>query len=259
VLEPGDIDAISFDLFETLVDVAFERLPLVEWRGRRIPSTAGVLHDHLASRHAVDLPTFLEALSVVERELQRPRYEAGRELPTGERFEAVVEQLGIADLAMAVELAELHLGMIRAHTTTPGHHGPLLARLHGRFRIALCSNFTHSPTAVRILEEGGLRESFDALVVSDAVDSRKPRREIFDAVAEQLGVAAGRILHVGDRLGADVAGASAAGMRTAWITRSVRDRGAALGAATGPAPDLELADLAELEALLGAQGRSSGG
>ena len=170
----------------------------------------------------------------------------------------MIDRLGIVDEAMAAELGELHLGMIRAHTTTPGHHASLLARMHGRFRIALCSNFTHSPTAMRILEESGLRESFDALVVSDAVDVRKPRREIFEAVADRLGLAPGRILHVGDRLGADVAGASAVGMRTAWITRSVRDRDAALAASEGPAPDLEIADLAELEAVLGVQEGASG-
>jgi HAD superfamily hydrolase (TIGR01509 family) len=245
------IEAISFDLFETLVDGELGRLPLVEWNGRRVPSTAGVLHDHLVTRHPVELASFMRALGEIDRELRRPRWEAGRELPNQERFDAVVERLGIEDDAMARELGELHVGMIRSHTTMPSHHPELLRRLRKRFRIALCSNFTHSPTALRILDERGLRESFDTLVISDEVDIRKPHRGIFDAVAQRSGVAAARILHVGDRLGADVAGAAAVGMRTAWITRSVPDPDGALADFTGPAPDLELADLAELEHRLG--------
>lgn len=245
--ELGNIEAISFDLFETLVDGELERLPLVEWNGRRVPSTAGVLHDHLVTRHPIELAALLSVMGEVDRELRRPRWKAGREFPHQERFDAIVERLGIRDDKMAAELGELHVGMIRAHTTMPAHHPELLQRLGARFRIALCSNFSHSPTAIRILEERGLRESFDALVISDAVDIRKPESGIFDVVVERIGVAPERILHVGDRLAADVAGAAAVGMRTAWITRSVHDRAAALAEFEGPTPDLELADLAELE------------
>ena len=39
-------------------------------------------------------------------------------------------------------------------------------------------------------------------------------------------------------------------MRTAWITRCVGDREVALERYEGPSPDIEIADLAELEAEL---------
>lgn len=244
------IEAISFDLFETLVDWDLHSLPTIEWEGRQMPSTVGVLHRHLAERHEIALSQVLEVMGRIDRELRLPRLEAGREFPNAERFEALVAGLGLDDLSLAAELGELHVELIRTHTTMPGHHAELLSRLAERFRLALCSNFTHSPTALRILEERELRPSFDVVVISDAVDSRKPARPIFEAVIERIGVDAGRILHVGDRLGADVGGASALGMRTGWITRCVRDRDAALARYDGPAPDLELADLAELESLL---------
>jgi len=243
----ADIEAISFDLFETLVDGQLERLPRIEWNGQSIPSTAGVLHGHLFTRHKIELAALLSVMHEVDRELRRPRWEAGRELPNQERFDAIIARLGIDDVAMAAELGALHLGMIRAHTTMPSHHPELLLRLRKRFRLALCSNFSHSPTAIRILEERGLRESFDVLAISDEIDVRKPERGIFDVVISRTGVSPENILHVGDRLGADVAGAAAAGMRTAWITRSVRDRDAALAAFAGPTPDLEVSDLSDLE------------
>jgi len=91
---------------------------------------------------------------------------------------------------------------------------------------------------------------FDAVLVSDAFGLRKPRREIFEAVLEQLGVPPGETLHVGDSLRADVGGARAAGLRTAWITRRIADPEKALREHQGPLPDHALADLAELPALL---------
>jgi len=244
------IEAISFDLFETLIDWEIEKLPVIEWQGRSLPSTAGVVHRHLAERHDVSLERMLEVMREVDERLKQPRMEAGREFTNDERFEAVVAALGLEDPGLAAELGQLHMDLIRSHTAMPAHHGEVVERLARRFRLALCSNFTHSPTAVRILEERGLRARFEVIVISDAVDSRKPARPIFDAVRERIGVEPSAILHVGDRLRADVAGAAARGMRTAWITRCVRDRAEALARYDGPAPDLEVADLAELEPLL---------
>ena len=67
----------------------------------------------------------------------------------------------------------------------------------------------------------------------------------------RLGVAPEQALHVGDSLRADVVGAAGLGMRTAWLTRRVKDPRAALEAYTGPAPDFTIRDLAELPGLLG--------
>jgi len=240
------IEAVSFDLFETLVDGQLGRLPIIEWKGRRMPSTAGVLHDHLTTRWEIDFDRFMEAMRAVDREVRKPRVEAGREFPNQERFDELVRRLDVDDAAMAEELGEQHVAMIRAHTTMPEHHRDVLARLAARLPLALCSNFTHSPTALRILEENGLHDHFGPLVISDAVDCRKPAAGIFEVVLAGLEVAADRVLHVGDNLAADVSGAAAVGMRTAWITRSVPDRDAAITAHAGPAPDIEIADLSEL-------------
>jgi putative hydrolase of the HAD superfamily len=51
-------------------------------------------------------------------------------------------------------------------------------------------------------------------VFSSEIGVRKPRPEIFHAALQRLGVAAEDALFVGDRLGADVRGARAVGMRT---------------------------------------------
>lgn len=55
------------------------------------------------------------------------------------------------------------------------------------------------------------------LVTSDDVGAYKPHRAIFDAGLEVLGLAPGEVLHIGDSLSADVAGANALGIRVAWV------------------------------------------
>ena len=63
-----------------------------------------------------------------------------------------------------------------------------------------------------------------AVVVSQRVGYVKPRPEIFEAAARELGVPSGpAILHVGDDLGADVVGAQKAGWRAAWVRMKPED------------------------------------
>jgi putative hydrolase of the HAD superfamily len=101
-----------------------------------------------------------------------------------------------------------------------------------------------------ILEAAGLHGHLEAVVVSDVVGFRKPRSEIFEAVLRELDVAPEEMLHVGDNLHADIAGAYALGIRTAWVTRRVDDPEQRLQDHAGPPPDVTIRDLAEIPALL---------
>ena len=244
------IRAVAFDLFDTLVDLRFEDLPLQEHEGRRLPSTTGELHAALIQRAEVSLDAFVAALLAVDRELRDPRYAEGRELPTEERFAALVERLGLDDEELPAILTAVHMGVLRSTVEVPAHHADLLASLGRRVRLGVCSNFSHSETAFGILEAAGLRGYLDAVVVSHAVGFRKPRSEIFEAVLHELDVAPEEMLHVGDNLHADISGAHVLGIRTAWITRRVDDPEQRLQDYAGPTPDVTIRDLAEIPALL---------
>ncbi len=248
--------AVLFDLFDTLVDLRAEALPRVEHEGRWLPASAPRLHEAVAERAEVSFADFVAAEIAVREELGAPRYAAGRELPTGERFTALLERLGLADPELAELLTRIHMGMLYEAVEIPGHHAELLAELRRRVRIALCSNFSHSETAHRVLDEAGFRPHLDAVAVSDAVGWRKPRPEIFEAVLGELGLAPEEVLHVGDNLRADVSGGRDAGLRTVWITRRVRDPERQLGEHEGPRPDFVIADLAELPSLVEALDRA---
>jgi FMN phosphatase YigB (HAD superfamily) len=230
------IRAVVFDLFDTLVDLVWENLPVVEHRGARLPASVQAMHELLAERADVDFDAFTRALVDGGRGFAESHFAHDREVTTLERFEDLVQRLGLDAPELPARLTEVHMGVLRSGVEVPGHHAELLEGLGRDLRLGVCSNFSHSETALGVLEESGMRPHFDAIVVSDAFGLR----------------------HVGDSLRADVAGAAPLGIRTAWITRRIRDPEEKLRAHEGPAPDHTLADLAELPALLDRIGRNGG-
>ena len=245
------VRAVSLDLFDTLVDLHFDRLPAPELGGRAVPSTLGAQHAVLAERgHDVELESYARALADSDRELAESHWKRGLEVPTRLRFERLRDRLGLTDPELPEALTRRHMGGIASVAEVPAHHPRTLEDLAARFRLGLCSNFSHAETALAILAQGGLRPHLSAVVISETTGYRKPRSEIFAAVLGELGIEAGETVHVGDRLTDDVAGASAVGMRTVWLTRRVRDPAKALREHTGPHRTWIVEDLGELRALL---------
>ena len=240
--------ALFFDLFDTLVLFDRDRLPEVQVNGRTVRSTAGRLHEAFGPwAPDVGLPAFADALFWSWQEAERIRAETHREVTAPERLTMLVRRLGLHPDPRGVQaLLETHMRELSRAMTFPAHHAALLADLHGRFRLAVVSNFDYTPTARMVLEREGVADLFDAIVVSDEVGWRKPRPDIFEMACRRVGVAARDVLFVGDRLDADVAGARQVGMGTAWINRP----GAAVPDGQRP-PDFDIRDLAELRGILG--------
>ncbi len=249
------IRAVLFDLFDTLVDLPLAGLPRHPVAGRQIPTTAGVVHAVLCRHADIDFETFTKALADVDGRRRGATYAEGREFPTPVRFALLLEGLGISDPdgLLAGELTGAHMGMLVGLARTPAHHRELLAALRRRVRLALCSNWSWTPSALAILEGAGLREHFDTLAISHDVGLRKPRPEIFEAALAGLGVRPDEALHVGDNLAADIVGAASLGIRTVWVTRCVADPAAARARAPDARPDWIVRDLAELGAILDAE------
>lgn len=244
------VRTILFDLFDTLVDLVFESLPLIEVGERRIPSTYRALHDVIVQRVDLDFETFARELASVDREGRDRVLAEGREYPTLERFQALLGRLALADLGLAETLTLTHMAKLSETARFHPHHPEVLCELRQTARIGICSNFSHAPTARKLMEEAGLLPHIDAAAISEEVGIRKPRREIFEAALEQLGASHEQTVHVGDNLRADVEGAAAVGITAVWITRRVRDPAEALRNYKGPPPAHIIADLSELPALL---------
>lgn len=62
--------------------------------------------------------------------------------------------------------------------------------------------------------------TFDHVITSEDVRSYKPRPELFVAGLEVVGCPPDRVLHVGDSLTSDVAGARRLGIPVAWVNRA---------------------------------------
>jgi HAD superfamily hydrolase (TIGR01549 family) len=248
------VRAVVFDLFDTLVDLRADELPSEEFEGRRIPASARRIHAALAERVEVDFGAFHEALMEGVRAFGESHYAKHREVPTFERFSDLLGRVGVSDPELAERMTQIHMAAIRAAVRVPRHHREVLDALRARVRTGVCSNFSHSETALGILDASRLGERMDAVVVSDAVGWRKPHAGIFEEVLTRLDVASDEVLHVGDSLRADVGGAAALGIRTVWITRRVSEPERSLSEHEGPPPDHAIRDLAELPALLDALG-----
>lgn len=243
--------AVFFDLFDTLVHFERDRLPLVEIDGKRVRSTAGHLHAVLA-RHApaVTLERCYAALLASWQEAERLRAIDHREVPARERFADFFRRLALDVRQLPpdldVTLIDTHRRELARAARFPAHHRALLERLARRHRLAVVSNFDYTPTALGILEAAGVRDLFDAVVVSDEVGWRKPRADIFAEAIRRTGAEARATLFVGDRADIDVAGAHAMGMGAAWINPARDPLPPGI-----PAPHYEICDLAELEDIVG--------
>jgi len=119
----------------------------------------------------------------------------------------------------------------------------VLERLHHRYSLGVISNFYGNVD--RVLDDAGIAPLLATIIDSNRVGVSKPDRRIFQLALDDLGCEAGQVLYVGDSFDKDVAGARAAGLRTAWL----------IGDAEPPCPepewvDLRLRRLADLESVL---------
>lgn len=243
------IRAIVFDLFDTLVDQNHERLAPVMVEGRKFGATTPALHAYLTEKAGVELslPVFADRLREIDEALRVETIDQGIELPTRDRFTALATHLGCAEvLSVAADLTEVHMSQLREAASTPAHHEAVLMSLATNYKLGVCSNFTHAESARAVLSEAGLDRHMSSIVISEEVGIRKPRAEIFEAMVDSLDVPAREILHVGDSLTADVAGAAGLGMHTLWLTRQIRDPEGEFARYAGPRPDVSIEDLMDL-------------
>ena len=97
----------------------------------------------------------------------------------------------------------------------------LLRTLHGKYKLGIISNFAIPECVHKLLKTHDLDKLFDAIVVSGAVNKRKPSPEIFKCALKALGVSASETVFVGDTLDADIEGAKAVGMKAVYIERRI--------------------------------------
>jgi putative hydrolase of the HAD superfamily len=243
--------AIVLDLFDTLVNWDPDGLPVMHWKGREMHSTLPWILPKVAEALGpnYDRDAFMTAYGAVYEEINHERERDGIEITCLERFARTLQRLGIHEGAelerLAEELTRIHMRGVRNVTSAPSARKDAVRRLAEKYRLGLLSNFDDSKTGWEIMADTGVKDKFEAIIISADLRLRKPNPKIFERMLSMLNLAAPEVLFVGDTPHHDVGGAKAVGMAAAWISRH------ALPLPEGVAqPDYIIRDLAELPDLL---------
>ena len=108
-----------------------------------------------------------------------------------------------------------------------------------RIPLAILSNGTADGMQA-LVDHNDLQGVFEHVLVADSVGRFKPAREVYALATSAFGAPADRVLLVSGHEW-DVAGASRAGLRTAWLARGER-----FAPTLGEDPDMQAEDLPEL-------------
>ncbi len=95
----------------------------------------------------------------------------------------------------------------------------MLHKLHGKYKLGIVSNFAIPECVLKLLEQYGLTQFFNVIIISGAINKRKPSPEIFKQALRKLQVDASETVFVGDTVDADIKGAKDVGMKTVYIER----------------------------------------
>jgi putative hydrolase of the HAD superfamily len=219
----GTIRAITFDLWDTLVIDDSDEAKRAE-RGLRskFDERRYLLWEALNAAEPIDLETVRLAYNVGDAAFNKAWKEHHITWPIDERLRVILKRLGreLSDAAFdAVVRAHAEMEVDIPPDAMPGA-GPVLERLAKRYKLCIVSDAIVSPGTClrRVLENHGLAKPFSGYAFSDEVGHSKPHRSMFDSAAEQLGVAVGEMLHVGDRDHNDIKGPQRIGMKAILFT-----------------------------------------
>ncbi|HVL48198.1 MAG TPA: HAD family hydrolase [Candidatus Thermoplasmatota archaeon] len=202
----ADLDAIVFDLDDTLVDAtAADRAALDDV----IATVAPRLHPEAAALLDRDHDEILA-------EARRVFHAGGAWTGPEARFARLLARHGVEDPALARDLAARYF-RVRAETIRP-YQGVAAAveDLAGRYPLAIVSN---APAGLPedTLARTGLARHFRVVVSAGAAGVRKPDPAIFRLALDRLGVAPARTMMVGDAWTIDLEPALALGMRAVLV------------------------------------------
>ena len=205
--------AITFDFHNTLATCP-------EWfelEVRRLPS--GFLRWWADSRGPRFVNALAEEADFRYRDLRRDIIEHGNELTAEACLATVFGAMSLtvpeADVAAGVE--HLMRGALAEVSPIPGAIEAVIAIHAAGVPVGVVSSAVYHPFLEWTLDSFGVQDAIQVVITSASAGYYKSRPELYWHAAERLGVAPDRIVHVGDSLRFDVAGAGKAGMGTVWL------------------------------------------
>ena len=221
----GDIKAITFDLWDTLViDDSDEAKRAEQGLRSKFDERRHLLWEALNTTEPIELETVRLAYNVGDAAFNKVWKEQHITWHIAERLRVILNGLGreLPD--------ETFNAIVRAHEEMEvdippdamPDAVPVLERLARRYKLCIVSDAIVSPGSClrRLLENHGLAKFFNGFAFSDEVGHSKPHRSMFESAAGQLGVEISEMLHIGDRDHNDVKGPQQLGMKAILFTAS---------------------------------------
>ena len=221
----GDIKAITFDLWDTLViDDSDEAKRAEQGLRSKFDERRHLLWEALNTTEPIELETVRLAYNVGDAAFNKVWKEQHITWHIAERLRVILNGLGreLPD--------ETFNAVVRAHEemevdippNAMPDAVPVLERLARRYKLCIVSDAIVSPGSClrRLLENHGLAKFFNGFAFSDEVGHSKPHRSMFESAAGQLGVEISEMLHIGDRDHNDVKGPQQLGMKAILFTAS---------------------------------------
>ena len=117
------------------------------------------------------------------------------------------------------------------------------------YKVAIIANDEDGVSARNVINDTGLKDYFNTILISGELGIEKPDSRIFELALKSLGVKAQNAVMVGNRIDADIVGANRSEMTSVWFKWN--NRYPASINTKEEEPDFTISNLSELNAILG--------
>lgn len=200
----GQIAALTFDLDDTLYD----NRQVIRRTEKESLEFVRNYHPALNQLETSDFQQLRTALRQAEPEIYHDVTEWRRRAVEQAMLNA---GLSVSDAEIGANAAMMNFAKWRSAIDVPQETHDTLAKLAEKWPLVAITNGNAQP------ELFGLNEYFKFVLRAGPDGRSKPFSDMYHLAAERLDVPLGQILHVGDDLTTDVAGAVRCGMQACWI------------------------------------------
>lgn len=209
------IKSVLFDMFDTLM--------LIEKEHAFYSPALKQMHMYIVQNGVnVSFPAFRDAYIKARDELYEKADETMEEPHFNLRVLNALQILGYqaeANMKLAAGATEAFCSEFMKYVRMDEDAPEVLRKLHGKYKLGIVSNFAIPECVVKLLQKHDLYKFFDVVVISGAVNKRKPNPAIFTEALSKLEVNASETVFVGDTVDADIKGPKEVGMKTIYIER----------------------------------------
>lgn len=245
------ITTVLFDLGGTLHSVIRKPDSMVRFSARLIERLAdyGIVLDTTPEKLAVSLHENAEAYKHLSEQTLK-------ELPAAQIWnEHYLKEFHIGEdrLAPIAEELSFRYDYDRLTVMRKPRLKETIERLHEMgIRMGIISNIISTSLVPHLLNEYGIAQYMECIVMSSAVGIRKPDPEIFRIALNEMGVTPEETAYVGDTVSRDVLGAKNAhlGLSVRLNNPSIAHRDAAFQGPDAPQADYVISELYELPEIL---------